>query len=313
MESKVKFSITIPAYKHFYLKEAIDSCLSQTYQDFELVIVNDASPYDLDNIVNGYLDSRIKYYKNEKNCGAVNVVDNWNKCLEYAKGEYIICMGDDDVLLPNCLEEYYKLINKYPGLGVYHAWTQIIDEKGNFVNITAARPEFESAYSLLWHRWDNRKQQFIGDFLFDLQLLKKNGGYYKLPLAWASDDISAVIGAIPKGIANTQSVCFAYRRNSQTISNTGNTLIKMDATNMEIDWYKVFLKTKPSDSLDEKYWLCIQKAFNQHFQKKKGLIIATELRTHKLINFCKWMFKCRKYELRPQTLIWALIQSYKPL
>ena len=100
----MEFSITIPAYKAKYLNECIDSILAQTYKDFELVIVNDASPEDLDSIVNQYIDSRIRYYVNEKNCGAINVVDNWNKCLEYAKGEFIICMGDDDKLMPNCLE-----------------------------------------------------------------------------------------------------------------------------------------------------------------------------------------------------------------
>ena len=74
----MKFSITIPAYKRSYLKEAIDSCLAQTYGDFELIIVNDHSPENLDAIVTQYNDPRIRYYVNEKNCGAVNVVDNWN-------------------------------------------------------------------------------------------------------------------------------------------------------------------------------------------------------------------------------------------
>ena len=65
---KKKFSITIPAYKRTYLQECIDSILGQTYTDFELIIVNDASPEDLDSIVNSFSDSRIRYYKNEKNC-----------------------------------------------------------------------------------------------------------------------------------------------------------------------------------------------------------------------------------------------------
>ena len=86
----VKFSISIPAFKRRFLKECIDSILSQTCHDFELIIVNDASPEDLHSVVRQYSDSRIYYYVNEKNCGAVNVVDNWNKCLEYAKGDFII-------------------------------------------------------------------------------------------------------------------------------------------------------------------------------------------------------------------------------
>ena len=50
MTKDIKFSVTIPAFKDKYLKETIDSVLAQTYQNYEVVIVNDASPYNLDNI-----------------------------------------------------------------------------------------------------------------------------------------------------------------------------------------------------------------------------------------------------------------------
>ena len=108
----IKFSVTIPAYKDKYLKEAIDSVLAQTYSNLEVIIVNDASPNNLDIIIAQYSDPRIRYYKNDKNCGAKDVVDNWNICLSYATGEYLICMGDDDRLRVNCLEEYKLLYNK---------------------------------------------------------------------------------------------------------------------------------------------------------------------------------------------------------
>ncbi|MCR5247812.1 MAG: glycosyltransferase, partial [Paludibacteraceae bacterium] len=123
-----KFSIAIPAYKANFLEEAIKSCLSQTYKNFELVIVDDFSPEDLKSIVAPFLsDERVRYYRNEKNFGAVDVVDNWNRALSFCTGQYVICMGDDDRLMPCCLEEYAKLIEKYPGTKVFHAWSQIID------------------------------------------------------------------------------------------------------------------------------------------------------------------------------------------
>ena len=306
-----KFSITIPAYKRTYLKDAIDSCLVQTYKDFELIIVNDSSPEDLESIVRLYSDTRIRYYKNEINCGAVNVVDNWNKCLEYATGDYIICMGDDDMLLPNCLEEYDKLIGKYPGLGVYHAWTQIINENGEFVNITEARPEYESVYSLIWHRWDNRNKQFIGDFLFDANLLRKNGGFYKLPLAWASDDLTATIAAAQNGIANTQSICFSYRVNSQTISSSNYSDIKMDAIIEESKWYEVFLKTKPTTELDIKFWECIIRIMHLHFEKQKGQTVAKDLKSNSLLRVIHWIKKRKKYNLNTRIILYSIIQSLK--
>ena len=103
MEESIKFSVTIPAYKSKYLEECISSVLSQSYQNFELIIVNDASPEDLNSIITSFEDNRIRYYVNNTNCGSVDVVDNWNKCLSLSKGQFLICMGDDDKLLPNCL------------------------------------------------------------------------------------------------------------------------------------------------------------------------------------------------------------------
>lgn len=159
----MEFSITIPAFKQKYLYEAIESCLAQTYKDFELIIVDDASPEDLKSVVDRFQDSRIRYYRNEKNCGALHVVDNWNICLGYAKGDYVICMGDDDCLLPSCLEEYSKLIDKYPDLDIYHGMTEIIDENGNVTNMQEARPEREGMYSMISGRLRNSRLQYIGD------------------------------------------------------------------------------------------------------------------------------------------------------
>lgn len=219
----MRFSILIPAFKSRFLKECVDSILAQTYNDFEVIIVDDASPEDLYSVVKLYGDARIHYHRNEVGFGASNVVGNWNRCLEYAQGDYIICMGDDDMLTPNALEEYDKLIGKYPGLGVYHGLTELIDEKGELVAMQESRPEFESVFSLIWHRWTTRCHQYIGDWCFDAEKLCRNGGFYYLPLAWGSDDISAVMAARESGVANTNALCFLYRKNCQTISMGGGT------------------------------------------------------------------------------------------
>ena len=88
MTHDIKFSVMVPAYKAQFLAECIDSILAQSYKNFELIIVNDASPQDLDSIVSKYDNPRIRYYKNEVGFGAEHVVGNWNKCLEYAIGDY---------------------------------------------------------------------------------------------------------------------------------------------------------------------------------------------------------------------------------
>ena len=218
----MKFSITIPAFKRAFLHEAIESCLAQTYEDFELIIVDDASPEDLKSVVDQFDDKRIRFYRNEKNCGALNVVDNWNKCLAYAKGDYVICMGDDDKLLPNCLEEYARLIEKYPDLDIYHGMTEIIDENGNVTNMQEARPEREGMYSMISGRLRNSRLQYIGDWLFKRTALEQLNGYVNMPMAWGSDDLTAYTIAKNKGVANTQIPVFQYRISSLTISNSGH-------------------------------------------------------------------------------------------
>lgn len=302
------FSILIPAYKKKFLKECIDSIFSQTYQDFEIIVVNDASPENLDTIIKIYEDQRLHYYVNSANCGAINVVDNWNKCLNYAKGKYVMCIGDDDCLLPNCLEDYAKLIKKYPNLGVYHGWTEIIDEFSRFKNVSAPRVEFETVYSLIWNRWNGRSKQYIGDFIFNRQILISKGGFYKLPLAWASDDITAAMMAEETGVANTQTIVFQYRESNMTISSSNYTKEKIEAIMLEQKWYENFLEKPVSCDIDQKYKVSIQKSLSYHFIKKKYIYITKGLKNNKR-DFFYWFSQSKKYGLTKAIIVYSLLKS----
>ena len=244
----IKFSVTIPAYKDRYLKETIDSVLAQTYQNYEIIIVNDASPYDLDIIVNQYHDPRIRYFKNEKNCGAKDVVDNWNICLSHAIGDYLICMGDDDNLTPRCLQDFADLIEKYPDLDLFHARSETIDDNSHFVCVSEERPEWESVYSLMY----NPRNTHLGDWLFKTDTLRKNGGFYKLPYGWQSDDISAFMAAASHGVANTKDIGFQYRGNGFSISHDLTCIEdKIEAVRASVKWRLNFIADKHPDRLED--------------------------------------------------------------
>lgn len=305
----ILFSILVPAYKSAYLKECIDSVLAQTYKNFELIIVDDASPEDIKSIVEQYGDSRIKFYRNEKNCGAINVVDNWNKCLSYATGDFVICMGDDDMLYPNCLEVYNQLITTYPDKNVYHGRTEIIDEHGNTISFLETRDPVESVYEHLLYRWNGR-YQFIGDFVFKTEPLKCLGGFFKLPLAWASDDISVIRQAGKGGIVNTNEYVFKYRSNSCTISTSGSPQIKFDAICKEYVWYQDFLKER--NVVEEKDLICydlVLKKLEPYFLKKKLNVIIEDV-AGSYLNFFSWLFNASKYNLSPQMIVYALIMAF---
>ena len=308
-ETNIKFSIAIPAYKKKFLKECIDSILSQTYQNFEIVIVNDNSPEDLDSVIYLYNHNKIRYYKNKVGYGSYNVVGNWNKCLEYATGDYIICMGDDDKLLPYCLEQYAKLIDKYPTLDIYHTRAEIINEKSQVIDLQEPRPEYESVYSSIWYRWNGRKQ-FIGDFLFKTDYLRLNGGFYNLPTGCCSDEISVWIAAEKKGIANTLNFGFQYRDNSQTISrNQQNMRDKIQAFKIVKEWYKSFLiRNIPNNHIDEIYRNNIAKNLDGYIYQYYIYCTKVDINQKGIKSIPFWIKNRKQYNLNPFFIISCLFK-----
>jgi glycosyltransferase involved in cell wall biosynthesis len=307
----MKFTIGIPAYKLTYLKECIDSILGQTYTDFELVIVNDASPEDIDGLVSNYTTDKIRYYKNEVNFGAENVVDNWNKCLSYATGGYFVLMGDDDKMCPDYLEEFSRLIDKYPKCGIYHCRTIIIDENSTPVQLTEPRPEFETVYDSILQRIEGKRLFFISDYIYRTDTLRTNGGFYKLPLAWGSDDISAYMAAKENGIAHTNKPVFMYRRNSQTISSGGNIMLKMDAALAEQTWLTNFVENQAGNFTDEILRQSIIREIQIYSKKKKLRTIYAEEQSGFLSIIFKWMGKRKRYELSPDEILYAALMRIK--
>ena len=99
-------SVILPAYKSAYLNQAIESILNQTYTNFELIIVDDASPEDIKEVVSKFSDKRIKYYKNQENIGGKSLVAQWNHCMQYASGEYFVLAADDDIYHT----EFYRIV-----------------------------------------------------------------------------------------------------------------------------------------------------------------------------------------------------------
>ena len=95
-------SVLMPVYKTApYLREAMDSMLCQTFKDFELIVLNDCSPDNAEEILDAYDDSRIVRYKGENNVGLSNVL---NVGIGMARGKYIARMDSDDISLPNRLQ-----------------------------------------------------------------------------------------------------------------------------------------------------------------------------------------------------------------
>ena len=107
-------SILMPIYKtEPFLREALDSMLSQTFTDFELIVLNDCSPGNAEEILDEYKDLRIVRYLGEKNAGLANVL---NVGMEMARGKYIARMDSDDLSSPNRLEVQVNYLEQHPDI-----------------------------------------------------------------------------------------------------------------------------------------------------------------------------------------------------
>jgi glycosyltransferase involved in cell wall biosynthesis len=115
-----------------FIKQAIDSVLSQTFQDFELLILDDASTDNTSELIQPYLiDSRIKYIKNEQNLG---ITKNRNKALSLSQGEYIAVLDSDDYWTDNNkLQKQINFLNKDNDHVLVGTNIIIVDENNNLI------------------------------------------------------------------------------------------------------------------------------------------------------------------------------------
>lgn len=302
----LKFSIGIPTYKSDHLYDCISSILTQSFPHFELIIINDCSPHPVAEIVGQFDDPRIRYYENEQNVGVENVVLNFNNCLEKAEGEFFVLMGDDDKMEPDYLEHFLDLIAKYPDLDVFHCRSLIIDEHSNPTTYTPSWPDYETVYDNIWHRLNGKRVQFIADFVFRTDCLKKNGGFFFTPMAWGTDDISAYIAMREKGIAHTNQPLLNYRLHPSNISSSGSHEFKMEAILQQQQWLHNFLKIKPKQKEDLIVYRNICKHIDRLIQKQKIDAIASSLRFLFFESMAFWIANRKRFKISLFEIIYSI-------
>ena len=123
-----KTSVIIPTYNRaHFIKKAINTVLEQTYQDFEIVIVDDGSKDNTEEVVNGIKDDRIRYIKHEKNKGEAGAR---NTGIKNSKGEYIAFLDTDVTWSRDKLERQFNILESSPeDVGVVFTGVEFIDYK----------------------------------------------------------------------------------------------------------------------------------------------------------------------------------------
>ena len=216
----MKFSFVLPAYKGRFLSESIQSILNQTYEDFELVVVDDCSPDPIRNIVSQFNDNRITYYRNDENIGGKDLVAQWNHCLNYAKGEYVILATDDDLYEPSFLSSFVPLVEKYPHVTLFRARILSVNSNNEIINVDRCYKEFLSPLEFRYHQMHGMKGG-VPQYVFHRDSLLEKGGFIYLPCGWASDDATASMMS-SFGFVNSQEHLARFRWSDINISGNYN-------------------------------------------------------------------------------------------
>ncbi len=133
MQETPKVSIVLPVYNgERYLKQAIESILDQTIRDYELIIVDDCSCDNTNNMVSEYANqySFINVVTNEINRG---LPESLNIGFSVARGKYLMWTSDDNIMHKNALEEMLEVMEKNPNYGLVFSDMNLIDENGDLI------------------------------------------------------------------------------------------------------------------------------------------------------------------------------------
>jgi glycosyltransferase involved in cell wall biosynthesis len=123
-----KVSVCVPSYNAApYLANAIDSALRQHFASFEVVVSDDASSDRTPEICAHYSDPRFRVVRSDDRLGQAG---NWNRCLELARGEYVILLHADDELMPGYLKGAAAVLDAHDDVGLVHCAVEHVDEEG---------------------------------------------------------------------------------------------------------------------------------------------------------------------------------------
>ena len=125
-------SVCIPTYNYAqYIAGCIQSVQAQTYDDWELIVVDNRSSDNTEDVVRAFQDPRIRFYKNEQNLGLVR---NWNRCMSLATGKYVSILPADDYYLPRMLERSVAMLDAHAESGFTHSSFHRVDGQGNLID-----------------------------------------------------------------------------------------------------------------------------------------------------------------------------------
>lgn len=193
-------AIVIPAYKPDFLEKTLASLAAQTCQEFSLYIGDDASPFDIKQIIDKFSNSlQAHYVRFDENLGKQDLVAHWERCIRLCQDEEWVCLfSDDDMMQAGCIETFHK----YPvsdQIDVLHFDLEIIDEHDRVIQACPCFPEVLDSSQFFNKLFRRQIVARMPEFIFRRSKLEECGLIH-YDLAWRSDTALVMSTAFPGGI-----------------------------------------------------------------------------------------------------------------
>ena len=283
MENTPAISVVIPMYNaEKYLAECLDSVLAQTFQDFEVILVNDCSTDSSRAIAESYLEKfgdRLKIYDNEKNSGAGGTRNNG---LLKAAGEYVYFMDADDLILANGLERLYKVAKNFDVDFVNSTQNYKMNNDGKNKTLVNLKPTAPTnapilEYNLMWRL----KGLLVNNFfwapwrkLVRREFLITNKIFFPNNLKRCEDEIWTT-GLLfnAKKIIHVPIAMYLYRLSSNSITRVKRTALqdinsRVDNIIHDMKWLDLFIKDIPFFKSNPQYHYAVLEYFTNRFFRK---------------------------------------------
>ncbi|MCH4821584.1 glycosyltransferase family 2 protein [Gramella lutea] len=221
----MSLAIVIPYYKIKYFRECLQSLENQTNKDFKVYIGNDGSPDDPGMLIKEFsrsLNIEYRYFKN--NLGNSSLVAHWERCLKPLRSErWLMFLGDDDLLGPNCVEKFYEnqnLIEKNK-INVVRFSTVVINKSGEPISKRFLHPELEDSVDFLFRKLNGETRSSLSEYVFRISAVRRNQ-FKDFPLAWHTDDLALLEFSNAEKIYSINDAKVCFRNSGDNITSTSN-------------------------------------------------------------------------------------------
>ena len=157
-----------------YMPDAVQSAVNQKYPNLEIVISDNCSTDNTEEVIRGFDDPRIRYIRQPRNLG---VNGNFNACLNAAEGEYFLLLHDDDLIDEDFIETCMSAVAGKEPVGLIRTGTRVIDDVGRVMS-EAPNDAVGLSTGDLFLRWfDRRTAMYFCSTMYHTERLKEVGGF----------------------------------------------------------------------------------------------------------------------------------------